>query len=132
MVGGIDMLTEKDYCDHDTCIALKELGYPIDWFEDETYHENSNNILLYEAQKWLREEKNIYIEVYACARGYIYELCKAYKPDSFSGGTIIYTPDDFNNPKLNDAGEYDDFETCLLEGIKDAIKILKEDKTILE
>ena len=21
------MLTEKDYCDYDTCVALKELGY---------------------------------------------------------------------------------------------------------
>ena len=59
-----NMLTEKDYCDKDTCVALKELGYPIDWFEDETYHENSTNSQLYEAQKWLREEKNIIVEVF--------------------------------------------------------------------
>lgn len=131
------MLTEKDYCDYDTCVALRELGYNApqrlipDYFgvlEESQYDER---IHLYDAQKWLREEKDIYIEVYSCARGYIYELCKAYKLGSFSGGTIIYTPDDFNNPKLNDDGKYDDFETCLLEGIKDAIKILKEDKTTL-
>ena len=147
------MLTEKDYCDYDTCVALKELGYVGSsryYYTQRDYklHYDAYNkfytvrtadamgyvlaIHLYEAQKWLREVKDIYIEVYSCARGYIYELCKAYKPGSFSGGTIIYTPDDFNNPKLNDAGEYDDFETCLLEGIKDAIKILKEDKTTLE
>ena len=88
-------------------------------------------ISLYEAQKWLREEKNIHIEVYACAGGYIYELCKAYKLGSFSGGTIIYTPNDAGNPKLNNAGRYDDFEICLLEGIKESIEILKEKKATL-
>ena len=25
----VNMLTEKDYCDRETCVALKELGYPI-------------------------------------------------------------------------------------------------------
>ena len=23
------MLTEKDYCDYDSCVALKELGYKV-------------------------------------------------------------------------------------------------------
>ena len=82
---------------------------------------------LYEAQKWLREEKDIHIEVYACAGGYIYELCKAYKPNSFSGGTTIYTPNDVDNPKLNDAGRYETYEEALAEGIKEAVKILKEE-----
>ena len=119
------MLTEKDYCDYDTCVALIELGYP----EHEILSYDFN-LLLYEAQKWLREEKNIHIEVYACAGGYIYELCKAYKPSSFSGGTTIYTPNDVDNPKLNDAGRYDNFEPCLLDGIKEVVKILKENETI--
>ena len=127
------MLTEKDYCDYETCVALKELGY--DDSTDLRYNSYGSlgNFLggikaptLYEAQKWLREEKDIHIEVYACAGGYIYELCKAYKPNSFSGGTTIYTPNDIDNPKLNDAGRYDDFETCLSEGIKETVKILKE------
>ena len=117
------MLIEKDHCDYDTCVALKKLGYPVIM----AYGNPSIEIHLYEAQKWLREEKDIHIEVYACAGGYIYELCKAYKPNSFSGGTTIYTPNDVDNPKLNDAGRYDDFETCLSEGIKEAIKILKEE-----
>ena len=156
------MLTEKDYCDYDTCVALKELGYSeptlayyygflsskpllylvidkdcmpedgvnvFDLLSNSNKYKDSKNIdapTLYEAQKWLREEKDIHIEVYACAGGYIYELCKAYKPNSFSGGTTIYTPNDIDNPKLNDAGRYDDFETCLSEGIKETVKILKE------
>ena len=159
------MLTEKDYCDYDTCVALKELGYKV---PTSAYYMPKNSQLIFvinqfrggaamdcfysnnslpkecmasdfidaptmwEVQKWLREEKDIHIEVYACAGGYIYELCKAYKPNSFSGGTTIYTPNDVDNPKLNDAGRYDDFETCLLEGIKEAVKILKENETIHE
>lgn len=142
------MLTEKDYCDKDLSLALKEAGYigqgrcyyDLDKEPNKLRHfgiqvlttrsaEALNFVLavhLYDAQKWLREEKNIHIEVYACAGGYIYELCKAYKPNSFSGGTTIYTPNDVDNPKLNDAGRYDDFEICLLDGIKEAVKILKD------
>ena len=150
MVGGIDMLTEKDYCDKDLSATLMEMGFR--GFGHFYYEKDSSKlkaidrfltvrtakalghtlaISLYEAQKWLREEKNIHIEVYACAGGYIYELCKAYKADSFSGGTTIYTPNDADNPKLNNAGRYDDFEICLLEGIKESIKILTEKEATL-
>ena len=137
MVEELNMLTEKDYCDYDTCLTLGELGFPLkrmkvkNGIDGKITEDTIVPVLLYEAQKWLRKEKNIHIEVYACVRGYIYELCKAYKPDSFSGGTTIYTPNDVDNPKLNDAGRYDDFEICLLEGINEAIKILKENKITL-
>lgn len=119
------MLKECEYCDKDTAFALQELGYDPYMF----YDDGTPAIHLWYAQQWLREEKGIHIEVYACAGGYIYELCKAYKPNSFSGGTTIYTPNDVDNPKLNDAGRYDDFETCLSEGIKETVKILKENKS---
>lgn len=116
------MITEKDYCDKEAAFALQELGYnPYMFLKDGT-----PAIHLWNAQRFLREEKNIHIEVYACAGGYIYELCKAYKSDSFSGGTTIYTPNDVDNPKLNDAGKYETFEEALSEGLKEAVKILKE------
>ena len=147
------MLTEKDYCDYETCVALKELGY--DGYCAAYYHlfdddedarnsfehiyafdfQNSNNIyrvgapLLYQAQKWLREEKRICVEVDCCASGYTWELCKAYQGDWFSGGTTIYThycEDNYNNALLNDCGKYNSYEDALLEGIKEAVKILKE------
>ena len=95
------MLTEKDYCDYETCVALMELGMRITsrtvYSDRDTLKHSSRGVTytvrtasamgwviaipLYEAQKWLRKEKNIHIEVYACAGGYIYELCKAYKPN---------------------------------------------------
>ena len=110
------MLTEKDYCDYDTCVALKELGYPIDWFEDETYHENSTNIQLYEAQKWLREEKGIHI----APRIYLYHDINLDEQTSWECNiyvewSAIYT-----------IGKSLTYEDALLLGIKDTVKRLKE------
>ena len=49
------MLTEKDYCDYDTCAALMEIGFNIsdrcvpDYLEGKRIH-------IWDAQKWLRED----------------------------------------------------------------------------
>ena len=96
------MLTEKDYCDYDTCVALRELGLPFAWYEDETCHENNTNILLYEAQKWLRIEKKI--EIVVLGQNYI---DGPYYPD-------IYTEDGL----MNNAKDYKTYEEALSEGIK--------------
>ena len=53
------MLTEKDYCDYETCVALIDLGYPKHEILSYDF-----NLLLYQAQKWLREVKNIIVEVF--------------------------------------------------------------------
>ena len=136
-------MSNKDYCDYDTCVALKGLGYNQytslrsyagkggvrlwDFDGEPNYKEgelialsdmydiprDGNEVAapsLYEAQKWLREEKQI--EVIVLSRGmigkpYCYQI---YEEDSI-------TADDRN---------YDIYEEALLEGIKEAIKILKE------
>ena len=126
------MLTEKDYCDYDTCVALRELGYDapqrllVDYFGVYDEPQYDDRIHLYEAQKWLREEKRICVEIDCCAGGYIWELCKAYHKDWFSGGTTIYT--NAIEAMLNDSGRYESYEEALLEGIKEAVKLLKEEK----
>lgn len=96
------MLTGKDYCDYETCVALKELGYDgycaayYHLFDDEddaqnsfeyAYgfdFQNSNNIyrvgapLLYQAQKFLREEAGLHIEIhYDMQMGFEYEVREA-------------------------------------------------------
>ena len=125
------MLTEKDYCDYDTCVALRELGYDapqrllVDYFGVYDEPQYDDRIHLYEAQKWLREEKRICVEIDCCAGGYIWELCKAYHKDWFSGGTTIYT--NAIEAMLNDSGRYESYEEALLEGIKEAVKLLKEE-----
>ena len=65
------MLTEKDYCDYETSRKLKELGFIAGLGEDDcghclyddAWHDQVDRPLLYEAQKWLREEHNLHIEV---------------------------------------------------------------------
>ena len=60
------MLTEKDYCDYDTCVALIELGYP----EHEIISYDFN-LLLYEANKWLTDEYHFHVSTkpYPCEDG---------------------------------------------------------------
>ena len=147
------MLTEKDYCDYDTCVALKELGYKVPtstyymphhkdliWVSnpfrggyviDCFYSHNSlpkdvmtaNYIdapTLWEAQKWLREEKGIHI----APRIYLYhdinlEEQTSWECTIYVEWSAIYT-----------IGKSLTYEDALLLGVKEAVKILKENETI--
>ena len=119
------MLTEKDYCDYDTCVALKELGYPtkmtfVNEFGSIEIPINSGLIQLYEAQKWLRE-KGIYIMIEAPWKtddglGWSYLCCN--KPLTEEDQEVCFAS----------GGFFDSYEEALLEGVKSSIKILKEEK----
>ena len=101
------MLTEKDYCDYDTCVTLRELGY-YDPIQSNTHL----TISLYDAQKFLREEKNIIVNV----------------DIDYSWYYAIYFSEGNISPPQFSGGEYGSYEEALLEGIKEAIKILKEER----
>lgn len=140
------MLTKKDYCDYDTCVALREMGYDgycaayYHLFDDEddarnsfeyAYgfdFQNSNNIyrvgapLLYQAQKWLREEKKIDVLI---------EIeCKDVHLSSKHYSVFISYMGRFMRRFQYLSNEFDSYEEALSEGIKEAVKILKEDETI--
>lgn len=123
------MLTEKDYCDYETCVALKELG-----FNDSTdLRYNHSQILgdflggvkaptLYEAQKWLREEEKIIIEA-------TFNLM--YKGQPRFSWRVLYNLTQhegayYTFDSVKSKEDYDSFEEALSEGIKEAVKILKE------
>lgn len=102
------MLTGKDYCDNEICVALSELDFRI-----AISVELSGTYLLYEAQKWLREEKNIIVTV-----------CYYSKTDKYNEHWywILYQ----NGQEKNISGILSEtYEEALLEGIKEAIKLLK-------
>ena len=125
------MLTEKDYCDYETCVALKELGYDelcegyYHLTDDEDYnlhyfewccgHEFQNSLnrwrvgapMLYEAQKWLREEKGVVVLVHHLMT-----------QEGDWEWEISY--------KYSSRDMYHSYEEALSEGIKEAVKILKE------
>lgn len=119
------MLREKDYCDCETCVALKELGY-----NDSTdlRYDNSHSLgdflfgikapTLYEAHKWLREEKGIHITInYIRLEEDIFMYTLRYIGQKLREGSCLY-----NNK------QYSSYEKALSEGIKEAVKILKENR----
>lgn len=140
------MLTEKDYCDYDTCVALKEMGYKV---PTSAYYIPNNNQLIFvsnpfrggyvtdcfhshnsfpkdvmtsnyidaptmwEAQKWLREEKKLHITIYSQSQeSWQYRITKPHQKleEGLHG-------EDFNS-----------FEEALSECIKEAVKILTNNK----
>ena len=129
------MLTEKDYCDYETCVALKELGYVgsrqececfgayfnfgKDIFTDslDNTEVGTNEFLrvpLYLAQKWMREERNIIVEVFV---------------DDDSDTPITYNIYKDGECVCHHQGKYwsvKEWSEALSEGIKEAVKILKE------
>jgi hypothetical protein len=129
------MLNNKNYCDENTCVALRELGYNYpqrlipDYFgvfEEPQYDEK---IHLYDAQKWLREEKEVYVTVipeyneFGPVKGVKYRLEVAYwKDDEFGYETIEWLDEECPHTIIT----FDSYEDALSEGIKEAVKILKE------
>ena len=132
------MLTEKDYCDYESSVALKELGYVgicdayYELTGNEDYNRDSFELLytrdfihpddidrvaaplLYQAQKWMREEKdmNVYVKAFN-GEGWYYVI-QNYK------GARIYPP------LTRILVLCHSYEEALSEGIKKAVKILKE------
>ena len=112
------MLTEKDYCDYETCVSLKELGLSCDdialRYEENPLacrYEDIPKPMLYEAQKFLREEKNIHIEV--LYRSYIgwyeYFVC-------------------VNDAIIAEGDAFPSYEDALSTAIYMAVELLKEGK----
>lgn len=67
------------------------------------------------AQKWLRETKNLHIEIYRNACGYGYIIVKA------NNGTWM---EDGDAKGPNDGGNWDTYEEALEAGIFEALKLI--------
>ena len=121
------MLTEKDYCDYDTSIDLGELGFPLKRmkvrnFIDGQFSDSIVTVLLYEAQKWLREAKGIFLDIGLFNDGVFY-YCIRQKENNY--WREIYRSF-FHDGLFDDHGKFKSYEEALSEGIKEAIKILKD------
>ena len=121
------MLKAKDYCDYDTSRSLKELGFICGMGEypcciyDDAWHDQVDRPLLYETQKWMREERNILVIpelgiIHRNKNGIMHYYRVLVK--NMNNGIII-TLD-------NDRDDFESYEEALSEGIKEAIKLLKE------
>lgn len=128
-------MNEKDYVTYEISELLKEKGF--NEFCRYTYIEDKNNIgitnttnsklpkgvysmpTLYQAQKWLRERHNCYVQI-------TYE---AYKTRvNYLVQVLFYEPNDddcWSNKstgKYGDNAEFDSFEDALSFGILEALK----------
>ena len=113
------MLTEKDYCDYETSRELKELGFVAGLGEgdcgyclyDDAWHDQVNRPLLYEAQKWLREEKGIHISI---------------DYDEFDWSYCLFDCSKKHYKQLSNCRMYfKSYEEALLNGIKVSVDFLK-------
>lgn len=140
-------MKEKDYVTHDVALVLKEKGYNISgksyyradskrvfeskWFihNDKTYGSYVECVAptLYEAQQWLREECNLSVEPYTNASGYCWQICKAHKDCTCGTWVDDYTKH-YDDKRMNDGGSYDTYEEALNEGIREALKFIKNNK----
>ena len=107
-------LTGKDYCDYSTCVALSELDSHM-----ALNFELSGTISLYEAQKWLREEKGIHITInyIRLEEEDIFMYTLRYIGQTLREGGVLY-----NNK------QYSSYEEALSEGINESVKILKDNR----
>lgn len=108
------MSTEKDFCDYETCVALEELEFPLEedyggvCIKSCVYKKPS----LYEAQKWLREEKDVIVYPEKSSIGWFY--------------TTHYNIGKVHRFKYSEE-YYNSYEEALSEGLREAVKILKEE-----
>lgn len=109
------MLTEKDYCDYDTCVALWNMGLIPHPYDNTDTDKVMAIISLYEAQKFLREEKKMHIEIWTVGKKPI-RYCYTVHTLNHTGETKGWS----SGKRCNT------YEEALSEGIKEAIKILKE------
>lgn len=123
---------EEEYVKLNTAILLKEKGFNVacnnilkeDGSRMNTlfrankdlprgcYSQPSQSI----ASKWLRETKNLYINIYNNACGYGYIICKS------SNGTFI-SDDCMSGP--NEGGVWDTYEEALEAGLSSCLDLLK-------
>lgn len=88
-------------------------GYPTKEIIDEHQYPNISQSLL---QRWLREEKNIHIEIVATASGYFWIADKV-------NGTAI-TDSDILDRGINEGGCWDIYEQALEDALKYSLENL--------
>ena len=118
LIEGNNSMNDKSnyYCDYETCVALKELGYPLT--SKEVRYEDKAvfvpGVLLYSAQKWLREEKKLFVEITIFEYTYGYRILDTQN--------VYYDNEHVVRREGHLVGSY---EEALSEGIKECIKLLQ-------
>lgn len=145
------MLTEKDYCDYDICVALKELGYNqytslrsyagkggvrLWGFDGEPDYKEGELIALSDMYDIPRDGNEVAApslyeaQKWLREKGIFVYIDVPWKTDDGLGWSYFCC----NKPMTEEdkevcfasGGFYDSYEEALIEGIKASVKILKE------
>ena len=129
-------MIHEEICTYEVAKLAKEKGFPQDVFgtcqmnsscylEDGRFYKDGCICPIENAytaptqallQRWLREERNIHIEIVATASGYFWIADKV-------NGTAI-TDSDILDRGINDGGCWDIYELALEDGLKYALEYL--------
>lgn len=127
-------MIHEEICSHEVAKLAREKGFNVqtfDWYDyTGNYHKGFIPHELHECprykeyyaptqsllQRWLREEKNIHIEIIATASGYYWCVNK-------TNGTSI-TDSDVLNRGTNEGGCFDTYELALEDALKYALENL--------
>ena len=109
-------LTNEDFCDYETCVALKAIGYPLT--SREVRHENKAvfvpGVLLYSAQKWLRQH------------GVIVEHHNNFTTHEFNYYISTWDED------ICSSNKYTGYEEALSDGIKEATRLIINKQILID
>ena len=105
---------KEDFVTYDLAVKLKDKGFD-EYCEYGHFLEGSKAILytptIYQVLKWLREEKNLHIEIISAAYGYIYIIS-----DTPNNGGTDRAYSKYRGS--NDAGAWDDYNECVFDAIE--------------
>ena len=110
------MLTEKDYCDYELRLGLRDIDYPMSTCQINGGPIQMPKITLYEVQRWLREVKKLHITIFSKSQeSWQYRITKPHQrlEEGLHG-------EDFSS-----------YEEALSEGIKNTINFLKENNELV-
>ena len=126
-------MIHEEICTYEVAKLAKEKGFDVptfgyyriateDWYRTDVYDDWNDSTIRYSAptqsllQRWLREEKNIHIEIIATASGYYWCISK-------TNGTSM-TDRDVLNRGTNDGGCFDTYELALEDALAYNLKNL--------
>ena len=126
-------MIHEEICTYEVAKLAKEKGFDVptfgyyriateDWYRTDVYDDWNDSTIRYSAptqsllQRWLREEKNIHIEIIATASGYYWCISK-------TNGTSM-TDRDVLNRGTNDGGCFDTYELALEDALAYSLKNL--------
>lgn len=137
-------MNNEDFCSYEIAQTLKKMGFdypcyfyytkedapdgcvwhttseeaPIDY--NRSVYAGCSMPTLAQAQKWLREYKEVDVLIWNCACGYGWEISKA--GDEQTRGTTLLTYDD--NGEDKNSGMWLTYESALSAGIEAALKLI--------